>query len=220
MPRLAPTSSSSTLGSASRSACASARAGMRWPPVPPPASRTFIAARIASCCPVRPAPPLPHADQHAGRDERDEQARASVRDERQRDPRRRQQRQAHTDVERRGDADQRGEPDREKLAERITRGARDPKPEPHERAEQREDDEYADEPPLLADRRKDEIRVRVGEIAELLLPLPQAHTEQPPRSDADERLLHLPGRLLRPRARRQKGQHPRDAVLRRADPAE
>src|SRR5205807_6960894 len=189
MPRLAPTSSSSTLGSASRSACASARAGMRWPPVPPPASRTFIAARIglASCRPVRPAPPLPHADQHAGRDERDEQVRASVRDEWQRDPGRRQQRQAHADVERRGDADQRGEPDREQLPEGITCGARDPKPEPHERAEQREDDEYADEPPLLADRRKDEIRVRVGELAELLLPLPQAHTEQPPRPAAAER---------------------------------
>src|SRR5947207_8708580 len=42
---------------ASRSVCASARAGMRWPPVPPPANNTLITApnddncglRIADC---------------------------------------------------------------------------------------------------------------------------------------------------------------------------
>src|SRR5256884_3442727 len=57
MPRSAPTSSTPTLGPASASACASASAGMRWPPVPPPASNTFTATRphASAECGVRSA---------------------------------------------------------------------------------------------------------------------------------------------------------------------
>src|SRR6267378_3313704 len=43
MPRAAPTSRISTSARASRNACASASAGMRCPPVPPPAMITFTA---------------------------------------------------------------------------------------------------------------------------------------------------------------------------------
>ena len=47
--RAAPTSTGSMSGRASRSACAKARAGMRWPPVPPPARRTLTALPHTQC---------------------------------------------------------------------------------------------------------------------------------------------------------------------------
>src|SRR2546422_604463 len=178
------------------------------------APRSAFRLRLSSRRTVRAPPPPPHADQHPRRDERHEQARASVRDERQRDARRRQQRQAHADVQRGRHPNQRREPDREQLPEQIARRPRDPEAEPHERAEQDEDDHYPEEPPLLADRREDEIGVGVREVAQLLLPLPQPHAEQPPRADSHERLVHLPGRFGGRAARSQEGEHPGDPVLR------
>src|SRR3989454_12495058 len=151
---------------------------MRWPPVPPPARRTLTALSRA-----RRPPPAPNADQPPRRHQCDEQARAAVRDERQRDARRGEQRQADTNVQRGGGADQGGEPHGEQPPERIARGPCDPEPEPDERAEQEEDDDHADESPLLADGRENEIRVRVREVAELLLSLPQPYAEQPARPD-------------------------------------
>src|SRR5689334_22733742 len=114
---------------------------MRWPPVPPPASRTFIASANAECgmrnaewqralrFVLRPSsytphsafriprwvhsafriphsalsrprtpPPAPNADQDTSSDEGDEETRPPVRDERQRDAGRGQERQAHADV--------------------------------------------------------------------------------------------------------------------------
>src|SRR6266704_5308033 len=199
MPRSAPTSTGSTSARAAASAWASARAGMRWPPVPPPASRILTtppergsrnAFRLSS-------PPSSDADQHPRRHQRHEQARAAVRDERERDAGGRQEREGHRDVERGRDADQFVEAHGEQLAERVARGSRDAAADPHEAAEQHEDREHAEEAPLLADGRKDEVRVCVGQVAELLLALSEPDPEEPAGPDADERLVHLPGGLGR-----------------------
>src|SRR2546421_258870 len=133
----------------SLSAWASARAGMRWPPVPPPARST-----------LNPTPTQPRS------------------------------RNAE-----RGTADQGGEPHGKQLADRVPRRPRDAKPEPHERAEQDEQGQHTQESPLLADGREDEIGVGVRQVAEFLLALPEADAEQPSRPDADQRLVHLPGRF-------------------------
>src|SRR2546427_418502 len=114
MPRSAPTRTGSTSARAAASAWASARAGMRWPPVPPPASKTLIGAPNAEfgmrnaechdkCRAPRPSTSIPHsafrtphlgdsppssdADQDPRGHQRHEQARAAVRDERERDAR-------------------------------------------------------------------------------------------------------------------------------------
>src|SRR5512144_1176645 len=131
MPRSAPTSTASASGRASRSACASASAGIRWPPVPPPAKRTFTAS-----LPRRPpGAPLAHADEHPRRNERDEQTRSAVGHEGKRDPGGGEHGQGHADVQDRPDADDRGERRREQLSERIARRAGDPETEPDEQAE-------------------------------------------------------------------------------------
>src|SRR5438876_12415435 len=85
---------------------------------------------------------------------------------------------------------------REQLPEGVLGMARDTKAEPDERAEQQRNGEHAEEAPLLANRREDEIGVRVRQVAELLLALSESGAEQLPCPDARERLLHLPGRFL------------------------
>src|SRR5467141_2373573 len=107
----------------------------------------------------------------------------------------------------------------EELAERIRRIARDAKAEPHEGAEQQCDREHAEETPFLSDRREDEIGVRVRQVAELLLALSESRTEELPRPDAGERLLHLPRGFLRRSAGVQERQHARDSILRGRDGA-
>src|SRR2546426_1208391 len=217
MPRSAPTRTGSTSARAAASAWASARAGMRWPPVPPPASKTLIGAPNAEfgmrnaechdkCRAPRPSTSIPHsafrtphlgdpppssdADQDPRGHQRHEQARAAVRDERERDAGGRQERESHRTLERGRDADQCGEAHGEQLAERVARGSRDAEADPHEAAEQHEDREHAEEAPLLADGRKDEVRVCVGQVAELLLALSQPDPEEPAGPDADRSEEH------------------------------
>src|SRR5436309_4999151 len=161
---------------ASTRAWASANAGMRWPPVPPPAINTFMGApraefgmrnaeykgrvegrnetrtaiphsafrtphlvhsafRIPHSALLR-SPPPPHAHQHPGRDEGDEQAGPPVRDEWQRDARGREERERYADVQHRGDPDHPCESHREQPAERIAGRLRHAETEPGERAEQ------------------------------------------------------------------------------------
>src|SRR5207302_7440288 len=109
--------------------------------------------------------------------------------------------QAPADVEHDAQADHDADARREELAEWIRRVARDAEADPHEGAEEQRDREHADEAPFLTDRREDEIGIRVRKIAELLLTLSKADTEQPPCPDARQRLLHLPRRFRRRRAR-------------------
>src|SRR5437588_5359709 len=220
---------------------------MRWPPVPPPARSTLNPtttqrgtrnaergtesdgstreARNAvghwrELFRVSSVPPSPNADQDTGRDEGDEQARPPVGDEWQRDARGRKQGQAHTYVQRRGHPDQGGEPHGQELAERVTRRKGDAEAEPHERAEQHEQGEHAQETPFLTDGRENEVGVGIRQVAELLLALPEADAEQPSRPDADERLVDLPGGFGGSAPGIEKRDHPRQAVLRTGDGAE
>src|SRR3989454_3752522 len=196
MPRSAPTSTGSIPFPASCKAWARASAGMRCPPVPPPAKRTFttppkcgvrnaecgMAARVSfrdSTLPLYSAFRIPHsallrsptpahAHQHSRCDQGDEQARPPVRDERQRDARGREERERYADVQHRGDPDHPRKSHREQPAERIAGRLRDAEAEPRERAEQHDECEHAEKAPLLADRRENEVGIGVGQVAELL----------------------------------------------------
>src|SRR5712692_4428603 len=109
---------------------------------------------------------------------------------------------------------------REQLPEGVPGIARDTEAEPDERAEQQRDREHAEEAPLLANGRENEIGVRVWQVAELLLALSESGAEQLPRPDTGERLLYLPRGFLGCRAGVQECQHPRDSVLRGGDGTE
>src|SRR5438034_665806 len=194
MPRWTPTRTGSASGRSSISAWASARAGMRWPPVPPPARRILtplpiinaeLGTRNAECTDQRRVarprlsvprsafrvprllsfrvPPVPrsalsrpptspYGDQPARRDERHEQARAPVGNERQRDPRRRHDGETDPDVERRGERDQRGQPRGEELSEPVAGGPGDAEPQPRERGAGHQRQEHAHERPPPPDR--------------------------------------------------------------------
>src|SRR5262245_6274210 len=67
---------------------------------------------------------LSNADQHAGRNERDEETGAAVGNEWQGDAGRREDRQVDADVQHGADADQGGQAGGEELAERVARRAR------------------------------------------------------------------------------------------------
>ena len=116
--------------------------------------------------------------------------------------------------------DHHGDAGGEQLPKEIGRAACDTKAEPEKRTEEHGDGEHADKPPLLTDRRENEIRVRVRQIAELLLALPDSHTQQLPRPDPGERLLDLPRGFVGRRAGIQEREDPRDPVLRGGDGAE
>ena len=77
--------------------------------------------------------------------------------------------------------------------------------------------QHAGEAPLLADGAEEEVRVRIGQIAQLLLPLPEPGAEEPARSDPDERLIDLEARLGGRVAGIEEGQHPGKAILGVAD---
>src|SRR5262245_12740240 len=91
----------------------------------------------------------------------------------------------------RGEPNRRGEPHREVLPERIGRRACDTKPEPAEEGEEGDDDEDADEAPFLADRAEQEVRIGVGQIAQLLLALPESRAEDAARAESHQRLVDL-----------------------------
>ena len=118
-------------------------------------------------------------------------------------------------MQRRRDADQRRETDGEQLAEEVRSAASDAEADPHERPEAQHHAEDAEEAELLADRGENEVGVSIGEVAELLLALSEAHAEHLSRAEPDERLLDLPARFLGSGPRVQECQHARHAVLRR-----
>ena len=123
-------------------------------------------------------------------------------------------------MQRRGDADQRRETDGEQLAEGIGGAARDAEADPHERPKAQHHAEHAEEAELFTDRGEDEVGVRIGEIAELLLALAEPDAEQLSRAEPDERLSDLPARFLGGRPGVQERQHACHAVLRGGDGAE
>ena len=177
---------------------------------------------VSSARRPRPLRRCSHADEHRPvAIERDEQTRAPVGDERQRDAGRGQHRQLHADVQHGAQmpisavSPAASSWPNGSRAERAMR-----KPSQMKRPNPTASTQHADEAPLLADRGEDEIGVGVRQVAELLLALADPHAEQPPRADADERLVHLPGRLGGRAARIQEREHARQPVLRGGHRAE
>jgi hypothetical protein len=142
--------------------------------------------------------PLIHRDvkEHPDAAEHHQQRRAAVGDERQRDARERREPEHGREVDCRLPADERRDPRREPLPERIAALERDLEPDPGEDREPADQHGRADQPELLPDDREDHVRVRLGEEVDFLDPLPEPLAGDPARAQPDDRLHVLePGAL-------------------------
>ena len=135
-----------------------------------------------------------HAQQQAHPGQRHQQARAAIAHERQRQPFGRQ----HAHVDAHVDEGLQSEPDPEACREiglelhaRIGGELGDVQCAPDQREEQRERQRHADEPEFLGQHREQEVRVRFGQIEQLLHALAQAHAEPLAAPDRDQRLRQL-----------------------------
>src|SRR5437870_1703561 len=112
---------------------------------------------------------LGDVQQHSGREHRDEQRRATKRDEGQRQPFRRQEAHHDTQVHERLDRDQHRDPKGKVRAEGVGGTKPDAEPPPDEHHEQRDDRHRAQKSELFSDDRKDEVRVRFRQVEQFLL---------------------------------------------------
>src|SRR3954453_11552172 len=128
-----------------RRASATASDGATCPTVPPAAIRHRSCLSSTTTGDVKEDP---HPE------ERDDQAGAAVRDERQRDSRQRRQPQDGGEVDDGLAADERGDAGSEALAEGVLAGESEPEPGVRESAVAGDEDGRADEAELLADHRK------------------------------------------------------------------
>src|SRR6185369_2807811 len=165
-----------------RNASATASAGSTWPAVPPAAIRHAG----ASCSGI-----ARDVKEDADRDERHDEARAAVGDERQRDSGQRRKSHHGSQVDGRLAADEYRQARREPLPERILAAERDPQAEVGEGRVGPDHGGRADEPELLADDREDHVRVRLGQEVRLLDALAEAAPEDPARAEPDDRLHRL-----------------------------
>src|SRR6266513_900385 len=201
-PPARPTSSTSPDGSwalappgwaelnSARSARATASAGNRCPPVPPPAikRRIFPLSRVR----VGPCRALAgDAQQHADRSQRAGQRRASVTEERQRHAGHRERVGDGGHVEQRLEGDPGGDRGGERDAERVRRPHRSAVSAPGEEEKSEHHESGADEARLLADDREDEVGVGFGQPAVLLYRVPDADPEESARGEAVDRLRRL-----------------------------
>src|SRR2546421_3043660 len=163
-----------------RSASATASDGATCPTVPPAAIRH----RSCLCSSMTTGDVKEDAD----RQERDDEARASVRDERQRNPGQRGEPEHGCEVDRGLAADEGGDPHREPLSEGVLARDREPQAGVGEGRVPGHHEGCSDEPELLADHGEDHVRVRLGEVVDLVDPLPEAAAEDAAGADADLRL--------------------------------
>src|SRR5690349_1972624 len=177
-----------TLTPRARSASATASDGRTWPAVPPAA----ITHLSCDCEPVTATDVKEDPD--GG--EHDDDAGASIRHQGQRDPGQRREADNGGQVQRSLPADDRRDPDRERLAERVAAAQGDPQARPAECRVRGENERDADETELLADDREDHVRVRLREVEDLLDALAQADAEDPARPEPDHRLHGLEARTL------------------------
>src|SRR6478672_5086517 len=174
----------------SRSACPTASAGRTCPAVPPAAIRNTGASCSRSCI-ARDV----KEDSDAG--ERDHEARAAIRDERQRNPGQRGEPHHGREIDRRLPADERGQTGREPLAEGVLALQRDLQAEVREGAVGGDHGGRADEAELLADDREDHVRMRFREVVHLLDALAETDAEDPAGAEPDHRLDGLEAGALR-----------------------
>src|SRR6185436_19309278 len=193
---------------AAGTSCASARSGdpanVTWTPRARSASAT---ASAGSTCPAVPPAAIRHRScdssirrhiqEDADRRQLDDQVRAAVGDERQRDPGERRESQNGHEIDRRLTADERDETGREVLSEGVPARQRDAESGPREERVGEDHAGRADEPELLADDRQDHVRVRFREVVDLLDSLAEPFAEQPARAEPDLRLHDLEAAPLR-----------------------
>src|SRR3954469_3848531 len=162
-----------------RRASATASDGATCPTVPPAA----ISAR--SC---RSSATTRDVKEHAHREEGDNERRASVRHEGQRNSGQWRQAEHGSEVDRRLPCDQGRDPGCEPLAEGILALQGEPQSGVRERAIARDEHGGADEPELLADDGEDHVGVRLRQVMDLLDPLAEPPSEDAAGTEADLRL--------------------------------
>ena len=172
-----------------RNASPTASAGVTCPAVPP------AAIRQASCSFGSTIATDVKEDADGG--ERDHEARATIGDERERDARQRREPEDGGEVDCGLGADERDDSGRERLAERIGAAKRDSQAGVGEGNVGGDDPERADQAELLGDDGEDHVRVRLGEVEDLLDAVAEPGPEEPARSDPDHRLDRLVAGALR-----------------------
>src|SRR5438034_10256740 len=173
-------------GSSTRNARATASAGYRCPPVPPPAIKSLITAPIVSQRGARTV--ARDAQENAHGRERGRERGAAVAEKRQRDASDRKRVGDRGHVEQRLECDPRRDRGRERHPEPVRgaqRGAvaadaKDQEAKHHQRG--------ADQPRLLADDGEDEVRVGFRQPPVLFDGVADPHAEPPPGRQTVERL--------------------------------
>src|SRR5262245_28043502 len=166
-PRSVPTSTTSRSAPRESHSCAMAIAGKTWPPVPPPATKSFMTSCVG--CLLR------NVQQHSRRKQHHQQTRTAVTDERQWDAFRRHDTEHDRKVDQRLRDNQCSDAESQESAEIIGRIERCAQAAPAVDGEKRDDQDGANEANLFADDRVDEVRMCFGQVEELLLALHQTH---------------------------------------------
>src|SRR5919204_2396374 len=164
------------------SAWATAIAGNKCPPVPPPEINT----RMPDPSHLRVL--RRNVDQYADGGQGDRQRRATITDERQGDPGRWQRYRDGPDVDQRLERDPGGDAAGQQRAEGVGRFQRHPVSTIGKQAEEAEHRRGADQPGLFADDGEDEVGVGKGQPLVLLDALPEADSRNAARAEGDHRL--------------------------------
>src|SRR3989442_11962259 len=178
----APANTISTPGRRASISWAIEMPGYRCPPVPPPAT-TIVSATGGALGGM-----LRDVQQHPEGAQTDDQARAAVRKERQRDALRRHQAERHRHVHHRLRHEPGGNPHPEVVTAPVRRPGRRHDTAPEQHAERGDHRRGADEAQLLRNHREYEIGVRLGQEEQLLAALPDALAVQAAAGHRQERL--------------------------------
>src|SRR6266545_5300432 len=186
------------------SASATASDGTTCPAVPPAAIR-HRTSRLGSI-------PAGDVKQDAHGQERYDQARAPVRDERKRDSRQRGESEHRAEIDDSLAADEADEPGGKALSERIRAGERDLQRGVCERRVGSDYSRDTEQTELLPDDGHDHVGVRLGQVVDLRDAVAEAHAEKATGTQPDQGLDGLEARALRVLPRIQEAEDARASV--------
>src|ERR1035438_3840220 len=172
--RCVPTSTTSLPLPLDNHSRAMAMAGKTWPPVPPPAIKSFTCLCFFRL--------LADVQEHAGSQQHHQQTRAAIADEREWNAFGRHHAEHHHEVDERLAEDHCRDAQREQPAKPIGGGKRCAQSAPRINPEKGNHQNGADESQLFADHCVDEIGVRFRKIKELLFTLHQANAGEATRT--------------------------------------
>src|SRR2546430_6668980 len=185
MPSRRPANRIEASGSFRDSACATAIAGNKCPPVPPPEIKTRMPYPSHLLALGR------NVHQYADRQQRDRKRGAAIADEREGNPGRRQRHGDGRDVDECLEGDPGGDAAGEQGPERIGRLECHPVAPIGEKPEEREHEGGAEQARLLSHDGKDEVRVREGQPLVFLNAVSKAEARETTRAEGDHRLDRL-----------------------------